>query len=189
MVSLSQFCKNYDLPKTTVYTKGKALGIDFSQGISKHDEMRLLGEFKINPGSSHSSESGTDSVPPSVPTDVPPRSGGSNLSIYVPAPSELDLSRWGINSQDVLPDPIALAKQAIAALDAVDAALDSHVTQLEQRKEKVEIAAKQVSQKRQALETKVLKTELRAEFLGAQINKAEENLRADIASLGKSSAA
>ena len=47
--SLTKFCKDYSLAKTTVFNRCKELGIDTSEGVSPTDCDRLLHEFDIAP--------------------------------------------------------------------------------------------------------------------------------------------
>ncbi|PZV05509.1 MAG: hypothetical protein DCF22_24630 [Leptolyngbya sp.] len=45
--SLTKFCKNYSLAKTTVFNRCKKLGIDTSEGVCPTDCDRLLHEFNL----------------------------------------------------------------------------------------------------------------------------------------------
>ena len=45
--SLTKFCKDHDLPKSTVHRRCQELGIDTSEGISPTDCDRLLHEFNL----------------------------------------------------------------------------------------------------------------------------------------------
>jgi hypothetical protein len=48
-ISLSSFCKEYDLAKSTVYKRAQALRINVSEGLSLEDCDRLLVEFNKVP--------------------------------------------------------------------------------------------------------------------------------------------
>ena len=45
--SLTKFCKDYPLAKTTVFNRCKELGIDTSEGVCPTDCDRLLHEFNL----------------------------------------------------------------------------------------------------------------------------------------------
>jgi predicted nucleic acid-binding Zn-ribbon protein len=102
----------------------------------------------------------------------------------------VDLSAWGIGGSDEhFDDPIALAQQAIAAIGQIDSALDNHLQQLEDRRDRTKSAAQQLKEHREQLRTKSLKAELRAEFIGHEIKQGEADLQQAIESLGKGESA
>lgn len=45
--SLSKFCKDYDLPKSSVYRRCQELGFDTSDGLTPDACERLLHEFDV----------------------------------------------------------------------------------------------------------------------------------------------
>ena len=95
-------------------------------------------------------------------------------------PKTVDLSAFGVNATQHFDDPIALANQAIAAIDQIDAALDNHLETLKQRRDRTKEASKKLSEKRKALESKALKSELRSEFIQSEISNNEASLESDI---------
>lgn len=44
-ISLHSFCKTHNLPKTTVYRRAKALGLETAQGLDQTAQATLLQEF------------------------------------------------------------------------------------------------------------------------------------------------
>ncbi len=171
-LSLREFCRQHSLAPATVHRIAKQMGISLSEGVDEVSSDRLLTYFGVSP------------ISPAPKTE---EAGGA---IAVPGFSSLDLQGWGVVTSDfAIDDPVALANQAIEALDVIDRALDSHVAQLDARKQKTLSAAEKLKAKRQAVQTKALKTELRTEFISAQIAAGEQSLRQDVDALGKSSAA
>lgn len=168
-ITLRQFCRDHDLAPSTVHRVAGQMGISLSNGVDPVSADRLLTYFGISPA---------------------PKTEEAGGAIAVPGFSSLDLQGWGVvQSSFDIDDPVALANQAIEALDVIDRALDSHVAQLDARKQQTLSAAEKLKAKRQAVQTKALKTELRTEFISAQIAAGEQSLRQDVDALGKSSAA
>ena len=168
-ITLRQFCRDHDLAASTVHRVAGQMGISLSNGVDPVSADRLLTYFGISPA---------------------PKTEEAGGAIAVPEMSSLDLQGWGVvQSSFGIDDPVALANQAIDALDVLDRALDSHVAQLDARKQQTLSAAERLKSKRQEVQTKALKTELRAEFITAQIVAGEQSLRQDVDALGKSSAA
>ena len=171
-ITLRQFCRDHDLAASTVHRVAGQMGISLSNGVDPVSADRLLTYFGISP------------ISPAPKTE---EAGGA---IAVPGMQSIDLEHWGIvETQIHVDDPLALARSAIETMDAVELALNGHVSQLEARRDATLTAAQQIQQRRQKLEASAIKAELRTEFLGTQIAASERQLRQDVDALGKSSAA
>lgn len=94
-ISIGEFAKQHDIPKSTVYTKCKALGLDTSEGIKPDDVETLKAEFNIKN---------------SMFADVEVIDPGSALAfkpVELPAILNSDLT---VTNIEVYKDPIALVK-------------------------------------------------------------------------------
>lgn len=100
-------------------------------------------------------------------------------------PEKVDLIAFGVGATQHFDDPITLANQAIAAIDQIDSALDEHLESLKQRRDRTREASQQLREKRKALESKALKSELRSEIIQSEISRDEASLESDINSLKK----
>lgn len=168
-ITLRQFCRDHDLAASTVHRVAGQMGISLSNGVDRVSADRLLTYFGISPA---------------------PKTEEKGGAIAVPGMQSIDLEHWGVvETQIHVDDPLALARSAIETMDAVELALNGHVSQLEARRDATLTAAQQIQQRRQKLEASAIKAELRTEFLGTQIAAGERQLRQDVDALGKSSAA
>jgi hypothetical protein len=142
--SLTKFCKDYSLAKTTVFNRCKELGIDTSEGVSPADCDRLLHEFDIAP---------SDPEPAPIQTTV--EVGNHQMVLSTPVlPAQFSLESLRFGESITFEDPLAVASQFIAVADqisdAMDTDLDTRKLKLNQtRQAKDAIAAKATALKLQ----------------------------------------
>ena len=122
--SLTKFCKDYSLAKTTVFNRCKELGIDTSEGVCPTDCDRLLHEFDIAP---------SEPEPLSIQTTV--EVGNHQIVLSTPQlPAQFSLESLRFGESITFEDPLAVASQFIAVADQISDAMD---TDLDHRKAKL----------------------------------------------------
>ena len=122
--SLTKFCKDHDLPKSTVHRRCQELGIDTSEGVSPADCDRLLHEFDIAP-----------SEPETVPIQTTVEVGNHQIVLSTPQlPAQFSLESLRFGESITFEDPLAVASQFIAVADQISDAMD---TDLDHRKAKL----------------------------------------------------
>ena len=120
--SLTKFCKDYSLAKTTVFNRCKELGIYTSEGVSPTDCDRLLHEFDIAP---------SDPEPAPIQTTV--EVGNHQMVLATPQlPAAFSLESLRFGESITFEDPLAVATQFIEVADQISDAME---TDLDNRKE------------------------------------------------------
>lgn len=177
-ISLNQFARERGVNPGTIYRKCKELSISTSDGLQPEAVAILLRHFPMP----------QPTAPSNTTSAMTLRQPGEMTKPDPTMPTELDLSFWGVSGDEHFDDPVALAEKAIAALDQIDTALDTHLTTLEQRRDTTKSAAQRLRDKREGLKTKAIKAELRAEFINHEIKQDEATLQREIEALGKKTA-
>ena len=142
--SLTKFCKDYSLAKTTVFNRCKELGIYTSEGVSPTDCDRLLHEFDIAP-----------SEPEPAPIQATVEVGNHQMVLATPKlPAAFSLESLRFGESITFEDPLAVATQFIEVADqisdAMETDLDNRKAKLNQTKQaKDSIAAKAMALKLQ----------------------------------------
>ena len=142
--SLTKFCKDYDLPKSTVHRRCQELRIDTSDGLVADDYDRLLHEFDIAPPE-----------PENTPTQNTVEVGNHQMVLSTPQlPATFSLESLRFGQSITFEDPLAVASQFIAVADqigdAMETDLDNRKAKLNQTKQaKDAIAAKATALKLQ----------------------------------------
>ncbi|PZV05760.1 MAG: hypothetical protein DCF22_24485 [Leptolyngbya sp.] len=122
--SLTKFCKDYSLAKTTVFNRCKELGIDTSEGVSPTDCDRLLHEFDIAP-----------SEPETAPIQTTVEVGNHQVVLSTPQlPAQFSLESLRFGESITFEDPLVIASQFIAVADQISDAME---TDLDHRKAKL----------------------------------------------------
>ena len=142
--SLTKFCKDHDLPKSTVHRRCQELSIDTSEGVSPTDCDRLLHEFDIAP-----------SEPEPVPIQTTVEVGNHQIVLSTPQiPAQFSLESLRFGESIAFEDPLVIASQFIAVADQISDAmqndLDDRKLKLNQTKQaKDAIASKATALKLQ----------------------------------------
>ncbi len=141
--SLTKFCKDYSLAKTTVFNRCKELGIDTSEGVSPGDCDRLLHEFDIAP-----------SEPEPEPIQTTVEVGNHQIVLSTPElPAQFSLESLRFGESITFEDPLVIASQFIAVADQISDAME---TDLDNRKAKLN----QTKQAKDAIAAKAMALKL-----------------------------
>ncbi|MBM0745658.1 hypothetical protein JOY44_30020 (plasmid) [Phormidium sp. CLA17] len=141
--SLTKFCKDYSLAKTTVFNRCKELGMDTSKGVSPTDCDRLLHEFDIAP-----------SEPEPVPIQTTVEVGNHQIVLSTPQlPAAFSLESLRTGKSITFEDPLAVASQFIEVADQISDAME---TDLDNRKAKLN----QTKQAKDAIAAKAMALKL-----------------------------
>lgn len=122
--SLTKFCKDHDLPKSTVHRRCQELRIDTSEGVSSADVDRLRHEFDRAP-----------TEPEPVPVQPLVEAGNHQIVLSTPQlPVQFNLESLRFGESITFEDPLAVATQFIEVADQISDAMD---TDLDNRKAKL----------------------------------------------------
>jgi hypothetical protein len=188
-ISLSQFSKRTGIGKSTVYNDCRRLGFDTSQGLTDEAVDALLSLY----GLSELPEL-QQPTPAPVEPDAPAEPAGQ-LQVIQPgenhlappeAPASFDLSTFGLNTLDTFEDPLAVAQRAIAAMDALQQGMNSHIESLEQRRKQTAQAVTSIKSKQEELKLTTLRAQILEQVTTQQITEGQQQLTE---ALGKQSAA
>ncbi len=124
-ISLTKFCKDYALSKSTVYRRCQELGIETTRGLSTEDCARLLHEFDLV-----TVQTGEESEQPVVRVEM----GNHQLVLSAPdLPQTYSLGALRTGESVQFEDPLAIAAQFLVIADQVQAAMESDIQQREQK--------------------------------------------------------
>lgn len=183
--SLTSFCKEYGLPKATVYRDCQRLGIDTANGLQDAAIARLKEEYEI---------ADSEPEPPNevLPADFIQAGQLSPVEVReISLPKGFDASAMvkifdGAAGQAT--DTAKLVAIADLALNAVANAMDSKIQQQRERLAQAEQDAKALSEKIAAAQTELKIKALESRLLAERQNsatKSAESLFADLMALGK----
>ena len=178
-ISLSSFSATYELNKGSVYRDCKKLGIDTTQGLSVVDCDRLVEHYGLN-------EAPQDESPAEPAGQLQVIQPGENHLAPPEAPASFDLTTFGLNALDTFEDPLAVAQRAIAAMDALQQGMNSHIESLEQRRKQTAKAVTSIKSKQDELRLTTLRAQILEQVATQQITEGQQQLTE---ALGKSSAA
>lgn len=172
-ISLTKFCKDYDLSKTTVHRRCQELRIDTAEGVSPDDYDILLHEF--------------DCIPPEPePAQTTVEVGNHQMVLAAPVlPATFSLESLRFGQSISFEDPLAVAMQFIEVADqigdAMETDLDNRKAKLIQtRKAKDAIAAKatELKLKKQRYQEKAYRLDSEQSDSTDSLNETAEILKA-----------
>jgi len=140
-ISLSKFCKDNDLPKSSVYRRCQELKIPTADGLASDDADRLLIEFDRVPQAEEPAAVATATV----------EIGNHQMVLATPQlPGRFSLESLRTGESSSFEDPLAVATQFIEAADQISDAMETDLlnrkAKLNQtRQAKDAIAAKAVA--------------------------------------------
>ncbi len=187
-VSLHSFCKDNDLPKTTVRRWLNEHGYSTSEGLSPDAVSAALGQFcsPLEP----------ETEPPTEPAagGLSIHTGNHCTALDVPGfeGMTIDLGQFRDSNALVLDDPLAAAEQFLNAADLIQGALAGDIAAREQRLARTKQAQAQVATKAQQLALEQRLYRLQAAQLDTATTdetKALADALAQLQSLGKSAPA
>lgn len=162
--SLTKFCKEHELSKTTVHRRCKELKIDTSDGLDDSVQSRLLIEFDIETAKK------VDAAIVEV----------GNHQVVVENPVLPDVyTLEGLRSSETLrlQDPLAAASQFLAVANQLQTAMKQDIQSREQHLDQVRAAHKAVEKKASELELDARMYELRAELLDKRQTEETQELQ------------
>lgn len=173
-ISLSQFCRDNDLPKTSVYRKCQDLGIETANGFTSEVCDLLLREFDIAPKSEKviDVEAGNHSTALALPE--------------LPKAYTLEVLR---DSEAVgFEDPLAVAAQFLQVADGLTEAMQADIQQRQQRLQQTKSAKDAIAAKAQQLQLESRLYQLQTQQLDQTLTTETQDLQAalqQLQSLGK----
>lgn len=191
-ISLTKFCKDTDLPKTSVYRRCQELGFDVRHGLTPAQCDQLRHEFDLPPAAAAS--------PEPIAPDILPRNFLQTSDLAPVQEHELQLPpgfdvsamvRFFDGVTGEATDTRSLVAIADLALNAVETAMDTKVNEQRQKLTQAEqdalTLAEKISDAKTNLKVKALESRLLAE---RQTNATQtaERLFNDLMTLGKPAA-
>lgn len=163
--SLTKFCRDHNLPKSSVYRRCQELGFDTADGLIPADCDRLLHEFDV------------EKAEPAVMPTVTVETGNHAITLATPQlPTMFDLGALRSFKVEAFDDPLLVAQQAIAVADQLIAAahadIDLRKQRLEATRSAKEAAAERVANAR--LEARLY--ELEAGLVDTALNRETQSL-------------
>jgi len=115
-ISLSKFCKDNDLPKSSVYRRCQELKIPTADGLASGDADRLLIEFDCIPQAEEPAAVATATV----------EIGNHQMVLAAPQfPQTYSLASLRSSEAISIDDPLAVAQQFLEAADQIADAMES----------------------------------------------------------------
>ena len=175
-ISLTKFCKDRNLPKSTVYGRAKELGIDVSTGLAQEAIAQLEQEFNVQR---------RVSAPAQTTVEV----GNHSITLADPTlPQVYSLESLRGGEAVSFEDPLAIAHQFLEASDLILAGMDADIRQRQQKLKTTQQAKDAIAQKRQKLELEArlyqLQTEQLDDALSSETASLQEQLK-ELQRLGK----
>ena len=178
--SLTKFCKDHDLPKSSVYRRCQDLNISTAAGLEASDADRLLHEFDCIP---------LIEAPVVVATATVEI--GNHQIVLAPPPLPQTYSLESLRSSEAISmdDPLAVAQQFLEVANNLTTAMKGDIAQREQRLNETRKAKDAISAKAQELQLESrlyqLQTSVLDKSVTAETTALQEAL-AQLQTLGKS---
>jgi hypothetical protein len=173
-ISLSQFCKDHSLPKSSVYNRCKDLGIDTSNGLDDAAQATLIREFKVK-----------------LPTpQVTVETGNHQIVLATPElPQTYTLEGLRVSEAIAFDDPLAIAEQFLQTADLLTSAMQNDIDQREHRLKQTKQAQSKIAAKANELKLEQRLYRERASMLDSALSEESQTLQtalSQLQSLGKS---
>lgn len=171
-ISLSKFCRDYGLPKSSVFVRCQEMGINTSEGLDEAAVKILENEFDVQ--QAVTPESRTVSV----------EVGNHQVALAAPQiPQAYSLE--GLRQSEVVQfeDPLAIAHQFMQAADLVIAGMDQDVESRQKRLSDTVKAKEAITAKKQQLELEARLYQMQTNHLNAQTSKETADLQSALAAL------
>lgn len=139
-ISLTKFCKDHELPKSSVYRRCQELNFDTSDGLTPEQCDRLLLEFDVAPV--------VPALPPAPEQSVQVEVGNHSIVLAPPSmPERYTLE--GLRDVDFVSfdDPLAIAQQFIQTADRLTEEMQRDIRLREQKLQQTQQAKDQIAQK------------------------------------------
>lgn len=174
-VSLTKFCKDYDLPKTSVYRRCQELSIETSQGLDEQAVSALLHEFNVKPEVQIS--------PPGAPS-VTVEVGNHQILLNAPQlPQSYTLEGLRTTEAVSIADPLAVAAQFLQAADLVIDGMNQDLKQRQHQLEQTRKAKDAIAAKKHQLELEARLYQMQTSGLDAAVTRTTQTLQDDLTAL------
>jgi hypothetical protein len=173
--SLSKFCKDTNLPKSSVYNRCKELNFDTSNGLTPAMVSQLEHEFGVN-----APVEVEESIAPTVTVEV----GNHHMVVsppQMPQTYSLDVLR---NSEAMaFDDPLSVAAQYLTAGDGLINAMGQDIAARQERLNQTRQAKDAIAAKKQTLELEARLYQLQTQQLDGALNAETQQLQQQLAAL------
>lgn len=170
--SLTKFCKDHDLSKSTVYRRCQELGLETTDGLAPADLQTLLHEFNLEPVVET----------PAITVEV----GNHQITLATPQlPQTFTLESLRGSELQTYDDPLAIAAQFINAADQLETSMAIDIQQREQKLQQTKQAAAAIAAKRQKLELEARLYQMQTANLHTATNAETANLTEGLTALQK----
>ncbi len=181
--SLTKFCKDYNLPKSSVYRRCQELNIDSKDGLTPEACDQLLHEFDVTPAQPE-----PEPEQPSVTVEV----GNHCTSLALPElPQAYSLEVLRTSEVVSFEDPLAVAAQFLQAAEGLTTAMQSDIEKRQQRLNQTRQAKDEIAAKAQSLQLESRLYQLQTQQLdaatSAETSKLTRSLQ-QLKALGKQAA-
>lgn len=176
-ISLHGFCRDHDLPKSSVYERCKALQILTSDGLSPDDCTRLRHEFNLNSPAPE---------PAATPVQATVETGNHYLVLSTPQlPQTYSLE--GLRQFDAIgfEDPLALAAKFLQDADLVQVAMQQDIALRQQRLTQTQQAKDAIAAKTQQLQLEARLYSLQAGHLDTALTNETQALTESLQQLNR----
>ena len=172
-ISLTKFCKDYDLPKSTVYRRCQELRIDVTNGLDESAIAQLQNEFNVQP-----------EAPTEATTAIAVEAGNHQMILAAPTlPQQYSLESLRTGEAVSFEDPLAIAAEFLQASDMVLAGMNADIQARQQKLKQTQAAKDAIAQKRQKLELEARLYQLQTQQLDESLTEETAELQAQLAEL------
>lgn len=170
--SLTKFCKDHNISKTTVYRRAQELNIDTTDGLDPDGLKTLLHEFDLEP----------TIETPEITVEV----GNHQITLVTPQlPQTFTLEGLRGSELQTYDDPLAIAAQFLSAADQLETSMAVDIQQREQKLQQTKQAAAAIAAKRQKLELEARLYQMETNRLHTATNAETANLTEGLTALQK----
>jgi hypothetical protein len=176
--SLSKFCKDHDLPKSSVYRRAQELNIDTSDGLSPEACDRLLHEFDVM------------TEPPAVEPEsaeqeaVTVEVGNHQIVLSQPTmPQTYSLETLRQSEVVAFDDPLAIAAQFLETADVLTAEMQRDIRLREQKLQQTQQAKNAIAEKATEFKLEARLYRERTEILATAQSQETQTLQQSLATL------
>lgn len=173
--SLSKFCKDRKLPKSSVYARCQELNFDTSSGLTPAMVEQLEHEFEVS--------SPSESTPPELPK-ITVEVGNHQMILATPQlPQTFTLE--GLRSSEAVSfeDPLAMAQQFLAVADNLTSAMQTDIRARQQRLNQTQQAKNAIAAQKQKLELEARLYQLQTQQLDTALSNETAELQVQLAAL------
>lgn len=175
--SLSKFCKDRRLPKSSVYARCQELNFDVSNGLTPAMVEQLEHEFEVS--------TPPEPTPPEL-HQITVETGNHQITLSSPQlPQTFTLEGLRTSEAVSFEDPLAVAQQFLAVADNLTSAMQNDIQQRQQRLTQTRQAKDAIATKKQQLELEARLYRLQTQQLDGALSNETAELQRQLAELQK----